>query len=147
MTASGCVQPSSLRPRQVELISIDVAPVFLGESVGPWFGLYGESTARYRGAEKSSDEWLARCTDIEASDPIVQSAWNRAASDLWSLQSLRGDHEEMFTPMAGIPKYTALFGRDALTAGIHSALLNRLDAERRPAFRRRVDRESCRRSF
>ena len=26
--------------------------------------------------------------------------------------------------MAGIPKFTALFGRDALTAGIHSALLN-----------------------
>ncbi|HEY3719348.1 MAG TPA: glycogen debranching N-terminal domain-containing protein [Roseiarcus sp.] len=114
----------SLRPRQAELISIDVAPVFLGESVEPWFGLDGEPTAHYRDAAKLSEEWLTRCTDIEASDPTVQSAWNRAAADLWSLQSLRGEAEQMYTPMAGIPKYTALFGRDALTAGIHSILLN-----------------------
>ena len=114
----------SLRPRQVEMISIDIAPIFLGASVEPWFGLDGEPTTEHAGAEAESDEWLARCAELEACNPTVQAAWNRAASDLWSLQSLRGDGDEKFTPMAGIPKYTALFGRDALTAGIHSALLN-----------------------
>ena len=114
----------SLRPRQVEMISIDIAPIFLGASVEPWFGLDGEPTTEHAGVEAESDEWLARCAELEACNPTVQAAWNRAASDLWSLQSLRGDGDEKFTPMAGIPKYTALFGRDALTAGIHSALLN-----------------------
>jgi glycogen debranching enzyme len=112
-----------LRPREQQLISIDVAPVFLGQSLEPWYGLDGEPTGR-GGPEVRSNDWLARCAEIEASNPTVQAAWDRAATDLWSLQALRGDGDERFTPMAGIPKYTALFGRDALTAGIHSALLN-----------------------
>jgi glycogen debranching enzyme len=112
----------ALQPRRAELISIDIAPVFLGESVEPWFGLDGEPNAHDR--SEAGSGWLARCIEFEASNPTVQAAWGRAATDLWSLQSLRGRGEELFTPMAGIPKYTALFGRDALTAGIQSALLD-----------------------
>jgi glycogen debranching enzyme len=113
----------SLQPRQAELISIDIAPVFLGEPVEPWFGLDGEPTG-HGPAWAPSDDWLARCVELEAANPRVQAAWDRAATDLWSLQSLRGHGDEQFTPMAGIPKYTALFGRDALTAGVQSTLLN-----------------------
>ncbi len=112
-----------LRPRQAELISIDIAPIFLGTPVEPWFGLDGEPTKHLPGLQET-DDWLANCVRFESSNPTAQAAWNRAATDLWSLQSLRGVGEELVTPMAGIPKYTALFGRDALVAGLQSTLLN-----------------------
>ncbi len=40
------------------------------------------------------------------------------------MQSLSGKGEENFTPIGGIPKYTGLFGRDSLVAGIQSLVLN-----------------------
>ena len=37
---------------------------------------------------------------------------------------LEGEGEAVFAPIAGIPKYAGLFGRDSLVAGIQSAFLN-----------------------
>lgn len=111
-----------LRPREPALVSIDVAPVFLGKPSEPWYGLDG---ARLGGEaiEARRQAWLAGSLDFEASNPLVQAAWERAAADLWSLQSLDGEGDEIFTPIAGIPKYTGLFGRDSVVAGIQSAFL------------------------
>ena len=113
----------SLHPREIVLIKIDVAPVFLGESIEPWFGPSGELVG-HKDVFALRRQWLAECAELETPVPAVQAAWDRAATDLWSLQSLNGKGEENFTPIAGIPKYTGLFGRDSLVAGIQSSLLN-----------------------
>lgn len=112
-----------LAPRTTKLLQIDVAPVFLGEAIEPWFCLDGEPTRHFGFAGRSS-QWLAECGELTTSNTIVQSAWDRAAADIWSLQALQGDNEEAFTSMAGMPKYTGLFGRDSLMTGIQSTLLN-----------------------
>ncbi len=113
----------SLRPRETVSIKIDVAPVFLGESIEPWFGPGGEP-AGHKDVFALRHEWLADCAELELTNPQVQAAWARAATDLWSLQSLNGKGQENFTPIAGIPKYTGLFGRDSLVAAIQSSMLN-----------------------
>lgn len=113
----------SLAPQETARIAIDVVPVFLGEAGEPWFGLDGAPTAG-AGAIARRKTWLARCIDFEPANPIVAAAWARAATDLWSLQSLEGKGDAIFAPIAGIPKYAGLFGRDSLVAGIQSAFLN-----------------------
>jgi glycogen debranching enzyme len=112
-----------LRRGEAALIQIDIAPVFLGKLVEPWFGLDGEPTAHYV-ASAMRREWLSKCTDLVTPNATIQAAWARAATDLWSLQSLSGVGDENFTPIAGIPHYAGLFGRDSLVAGIQSSLLN-----------------------
>ena len=113
----------SLGRQETQAITIDVAPVFLGESIEPWFGPDGEVVGNQE-VFALRREWLAKCVEFETSNPRVQRAWARAATDLWSLQSLTGKGEENFTPIAGIPKYTGLFGRDGMVAAIQSSLLN-----------------------
>ena len=113
----------SLGRQETQAITIDVAPVFLGESIEPWFGPDGDLVGN-KEVFALRREWLVNCVECETSNPHVQAAWARAATDLWSLQSLTGKGEENFTPIAGIPKYTGLFGRDSLVVGIQSSLLN-----------------------
>ena len=113
----------SLNPRETASIKLDVAPVFLGEPIEPWFGPGGEAVG-HKDVFALRRKWLADCAEFETPNPHVQAAWARAATDLWGLQSLTGKGEENFTPIAGIPKYTGLFGRDGLVAAIQSSILN-----------------------
>ena len=113
-----------LGPQQSKRISIDVAPVFLGERLSPWFGAEGEPTEHFA-ARSRRLKWLKDASDLDASNARVQSAWSRAATDIYALQRLEGDGDEIFTPIAGVPKYSGLFGRDTLVAGIQSLELNR----------------------
>ena len=113
-----------LGPQQSKRISIDVAPVFLGERLSPWFGAEGEPTEHFA-ARSRRLKWLKDASDLDASNARVQSAWSRAATDLYALQRLEGEGDEIFTPIAGVPKYSGLFGRDSLVAGIQSLELNR----------------------
>ena len=113
-----------LGPQQSKRISIDVAPVFLGDRFSPWFGADGEPTEHFA-ARSRRLKWLKDASDLEASNARVQSAWSRAATDLYALQQLEGDGDEILTPIAGVPKYSGLFGRDSLVAGIQSLGLNR----------------------
>ncbi|MBO0733600.1 MAG: hypothetical protein J2P49_04640 [Methylocapsa sp.] len=112
-----------LPPRKPEIISIDISSSFLGETIEPWYGLDGRMM-EHSPAKVSSSNWLNSCVRLESSNPGVQDIWDRAIADLGSLHSLQGENGELFTPMGGIPKYAALFGRDALMASIQSALLN-----------------------
>ena len=113
----------TLPPQQTGRIAIEVAPVFLGEPIEPWFGFDGAETGRNE-ALALHKEWLSRSTDFEPADPRMKAAWSRAATDLWSLHMLEGKGAAVFAPIAGIPKYAGLFGRDSLVAGIQSAFLN-----------------------
>ncbi len=112
-----------LAPQQTRTLGIDVAPVFKGERIDPSYGLDGAIKAGCT-AEKVREEWNAGCARLRVTNPVVQTAWDRAAADLGSLHLLEGEGEERFTPAAGVPNYIALFGRDTLTAAWQSALLN-----------------------
>ena len=113
----------TLRPHEPALVSVEVAPVFLGERIEPAFSADG-TVVRDTDTEARHRSWLSTSTRFSASSLLAQSAWDRAVADLWSLQTLEGPGAEAFTPMAGIPKYTDLFGRDSLAAGFQSAFLN-----------------------
>jgi hypothetical protein len=111
-----------LEPQRTARIEVDGAPEFQGERHQPWFGPGGEP-ADPRLARRR--EWLANTTEFEVTNPLVQTAWARAATDLYSLHALEGEGDEIYTPIAGIPKYAGLFGRDSLVSSIQSAPLNR----------------------
>jgi len=112
-----------LAPRQTITIGIDVAPVFRGERTDPFYGLDG-AVRHGCPADQVREEWNEGCAGLRAANPTVQTAWDRAAADLGSLHLLEGEGPERFTPAAGIPNYTGLFGRDTLVAAWQSALLN-----------------------
>ena len=113
-----------LDPQASATFWVDVAPVFLGKPSAPWFGPNGRPTESFTSV-LGRRKWLSDVCELEASNPRVQAAWARAATDLYSLQRLEGDGDEIFTPIAGVPKYVGLFGRDSLVAGIQSVMLNR----------------------
>lgn len=112
-----------LAARQTHTLSLDIVAVFLGERIEPYYGLDG-AIAHDCAADRVREEWDAGCARLAAANPVVQTAWDRAAADLGSLQLLDGEGEERFTPAAGVPNYIALFGRDTLMASWQSALLN-----------------------
>ncbi len=112
-----------LAPQQTLTLCIDVAPVFLGERIEPFYGLDGEIAGDCP-ADQVRAEWDEGCARLTAANSTVQTAWDRARADLGSLQLLEGEGEERFTPAAGVPNYIALFGRDTLMACWQSALLN-----------------------
>ncbi|HEU5017159.1 MAG TPA: glycogen debranching N-terminal domain-containing protein [Pseudolabrys sp.] len=113
----------TLAPQETLSLAIDITPIFLGERVEPLF--CGDGMLRPNaGSSWTRDEWAEGCTQFSAGNEVVQNAWDRAASDLASLQLHEGDGDERFTPAAGIPKYVGLFGRDALMASWQSTLLN-----------------------
>ncbi len=112
-----------LAPQKPCTLGIDVAPVFKGERIDPFYGLDGAIKDGCP-ADQVREEWNAGCARLSAANPVVQTTWDRAAADLGSLQLLEGEGPERFTPAAGIPNYIALFGRDTLTASWQSALLN-----------------------
>ena len=128
-----------MHPREIVLIKIDVAPVFLGEPIEPWFGLDGELVG-HKDVFALRREG-SRCAEFEPPTPTVKAAWGRAATDLWSLQALEGKGEDVFRPDRRNPEVYGLFGRDSLVAGIQSSFLNRVDADRQPPFGRRMDGE------
>ena len=101
-----------LKPRQSRSLHIEVEPIFRGTLV--------------RRASQQSDDaaWRDQCIRLEAGNPVVQAAWERAAADLKGLRLLEGDGDDRLTPAAGVPKYLGLFGRDTLVTGLQAALLN-----------------------
>jgi glycogen debranching enzyme len=72
---------------------------------------------------------------IEAANPVVEQACERAAEDLIALRNPeltaaaseaaneRPLNDDAWVPNAGVPTYTGFFGRDTLTAGWQGALL------------------------
>jgi glycogen debranching enzyme len=104
----------SLAPQAEALIEIDIEPMF-----DPRYA--AELPLR---RPPPAEAWIDGCARLQASDPLVQAAWDRACDDLQRLQLGDGEGEEAFTPAAGSPNYIALFGRDALMAGWQASLLN-----------------------
>jgi glycogen debranching enzyme len=73
---------------------------------------------------RAQTRWRRACTHLQCSNHVVESAFERAASDLFELRNFELDvGEDAWVPNAGIPMYTGLFGRDVLTASWQAALL------------------------
>jgi glycogen debranching enzyme len=68
--------------------------------------------------------WRRERTHIESIPSAFGIAFERAADDLAALRNWEHDAApDAWVPNAGVPTYTGLFGRDALTAGWQAALL------------------------
>jgi glycogen debranching enzyme len=103
-----------LPPQQTATLSLDIIPIFCEERVAPQRGRdeFGAPAIRF------AEPGLA----LPGGDGLVQRAWDRAIADLGSLALLEGEGEERLTPAGGIPKYIALFGRDALVTALQASL-------------------------
>lgn len=69
-------------------------------------------------------------TRLYTRNPLVQRAWDRAVTDLDALALEDGKTQaEQVVPGAGVPLYSTLFGRDALTIAGQSLLMTPVLAE------------------
>jgi glycogen debranching enzyme len=110
----------SLRPHEPRIITVDLIPVFEGKPIEPFFGRDGTFDHDAR-ATKGRHRWLEGCAIMTADNPVVQTAWDQAVSDLASLQLLDGPGDEPYMIIAGVPNYTGLFGRDAYVTSLQTA--------------------------
>ncbi len=68
--------------------------------------------------------WRARRASLDASHAVVEGAFEQAAEDLFALRAWEYDvAPDAWFPMAGVPTYTGIFGRDSLTAAWQGALI------------------------
>jgi glycogen debranching enzyme len=69
--------------------------------------------------------WRSSLTTIEIpTNGVLERIVRNAAADVTALALMEGPDDEWLIPQAGLPFYPALFGRDALTAGWQTALLD-----------------------
>ncbi len=112
-----------LPPQVPHVLSLDLSPHFLGTVHAPFYGRDGTFSSATRPAS-ARRAWADACERIEADNPLVQTAWDQAVSDLASLQVLEGPDSQPFMIVAGMPNYTGLFGRDAFLTALQSSALN-----------------------
>ncbi len=112
-----------LAPREPRILTVDLVPRLEGQDIAPFYGVDGAFSGEALPAQ-ARRAWVEGCSHIEASSPVVQVAWEQAASDLASLQLLDGTDSRPYMIAAGIPNYTGLFGRDAYMTALQSATLN-----------------------
>jgi hypothetical protein len=79
-------------------------------------------------------DWVNNCAEVALSDSAAQAAWDRAASDLASLQTGEGNDVEPAMVIAGMPNDSGLFGRDTYLTAIQSATLNPTTSRRTGGF-------------
>jgi glycogen debranching enzyme len=75
--------------------------------------------------ERKLEEWSQRIVRLHApGEPPIVELTTRAQQDLGAFALLDGEEDEWLTPAAGVPLYTALWGRDALTASWQAGLFD-----------------------
>ncbi|HEX6939199.1 MAG TPA: glycogen debranching N-terminal domain-containing protein [Longimicrobiales bacterium] len=74
--------------------------------------------------DRARRRWREKRATLAASHPVVEGAFGQAAEDLFALRNWEYDRTpDAWFPMAGVPSYTGVFGRDALTAAWQGAVL------------------------
>jgi glycogen debranching enzyme len=108
----------SLAPQGRWRATLTFASLVDGSWREPLLGAHRTARVRIR------DEWRARRTRLSCGHRVVGPAFERAAEDLFALRNWEYDAAvDAWFPMAGVPSYTGIFGRDALTAAWQGALL------------------------
>ncbi len=105
------------------VVSLDLSPLFDGVRHAPLYGRDGVFATDALPATARCD-WVGNSLDVTVSNPVVQTAWDQAVSDLASLQVLEGPSSEPFMITAGMPNYTGLFGRDGYLTALQTVVLN-----------------------
>ena len=95
----------ALRPQEPRALSVEIIPIFQGEPVAPFYRQDGAVSPGTHWA-RSCAEWSAGCTRLTGAE-LIQAAWERAVSDVASLQTLEGTGAEPFAILAGIPNTAA----------------------------------------
>ncbi len=111
----GAAFTCTMAPRQAVTLTVTAVPDFLGAS--------RETPLVASSRDADLDLWQRASARIECENPTVQAALSRAADDLFALRIGAGKTPARWTPIAGVPTYTALFGRDALVTSIQAAML------------------------
>jgi glycogen debranching enzyme len=107
----------ALAPQQSRDLVFDVVPHIEGERL-----TRDEADAR----ELAIENWIQAFTRIEIpGNRIAERTLTSNTRDIASLPSLQGPADEWLSMHAGMPLYPAFFGRDAVTAGWQTALLDR----------------------
>jgi hypothetical protein len=110
--------PISLAPRGCWRARLTFASLVDGAWREPLRGAHLTARARIR------REWRTRRTRLACGHRVVGPAFERAAEDLFALRNWEYDAaDDAWFPIAGVPSYTGIFGRDALTAAWQGAVL------------------------
>ncbi len=111
-----------IEPHQEFTLCADIQPIYCGQKITPLYGCYDffpTEEARTRIAH----EWLEKSAHIECPNTIVQRAFDSAKTDLINMRLWEQDQgPDQWIPAAGLPMYTAVFGRDILTTGWQAGL-------------------------
>ena len=135
-----------LEPQLRQRISIDVAPVFLGERFSPWFGVDGEPTSHFPGLSRSAEvaRGRFRAGGVErARAGRLDSSGDRHLF----LAAARGRPRRDFHPHRWHPEIFRSFRTRQPGRGHPVAWAQPFDAEWRAARGRRVDGDSGGRSL
>jgi glycogen debranching enzyme len=103
-----------LEPRETRTLAITVRP---SDAEG--------FTGTVEDRERLIDEWQSRATRISApQNTQFEAVVASNLRDITSFPLLEGPRDEWLAMQAGMPLYAAFFGRDAVTAGWQSALVD-----------------------
>jgi glycogen debranching enzyme len=110
----------SLASQEHEELSLRVVPAPAADAISEESAFERQSVA---------DGWRERFTRVEVpGNRSAEEIFSRNMRDLASFPLLDGPPDEWLTVQAGVPLYPAFFGRDAVTAGWHTGLIDRGEA-------------------
>jgi len=107
----------TLAPRSEATVELVCEPVFDGERFAAPPAGYGETATT---AGRARQRLAAEMTRLAASAPDVTAAWHTAVADLAALPL--GEPPGPAAPIAGLPAYQEIFGRDTMTASWQAML-------------------------
>jgi glycogen debranching enzyme len=83
-----------------------------------------DDVAQTSACDRLREEWRQQRAQVNSPHPVLASAYENAAEDLFSLRAWELDAAaDAWIPNAGVPTYTGIFGRDSLTAAWQAALV------------------------
>jgi glycogen debranching enzyme len=89
-----------------------------------WRAPESDDVARTSAWDRQRAEWRHTRAQVDSPHSVFASAYENAAEDLFALRAWELDAaEDAWIPNAGVPTYTGVFGRDALTSAWQGALV------------------------
>lgn len=108
----------SLDPKESAELEVHILPLVDGAKTRTIDRPFGE---RFRKTRLAYDQWHAQATEVRGDDEFFNAALRQAITDL---RALMIEHDGQATVSAGIPWFTAPFGRDAIITSLQSLMVN-----------------------
>jgi len=108
----------ALEPKESIELEVIIVPLMEGVRIATLGFPFADRFARIRAAY---DDWHATATEIRCDDEFFNSALRQAITDL---RALMIEHRGQSTISAGIPWFTAPFGRDAIISSLQVLMVN-----------------------